>query len=134
MHYWIYGAGATILTGIVAFISFYPQSHFAAFMVIAAFCSLVAVYQLYTMDFSPAEIIISIIPICGIALVGNYIVGPTLPAETDNHGWLIPADLPVPTTNCFPDGRGLMFIAGRNIAKFDSSAVKATLLTLDSAK
>jgi hypothetical protein len=132
MHYWIYGAGATILAGIVAFISFYPQSHFVAFMVLAAFCSLVAAYQLYTIDFSPAEIAISIIPIFGIALVGCHVVGPNLPAETENHGWLLPAELPVPTTNCFPDGRGLMFIAGRNIAKFDSDAVKATLLTLDS--
>jgi hypothetical protein len=94
IHYWIFGARVTILGGVIAFISLYPQSHFLAFMILAASCSLVAVYQLYTTGLALAEIAVCIVPIFGLALVGYHVVRPNLPAETENHGWLIPADLP----------------------------------------
>jgi hypothetical protein len=57
-------------------------------MILAAACSLVAVYQLYIVDFDPAEIAVCIIPIFGFAVIGYHIVGPNLPAETESHGWL----------------------------------------------
>lgn len=131
IYHWVYVVGTTVLGGVVAFGSFYPQSHFFAFMIFAAWLALVVVYEL-SINFTPAEIVVCIIPIFGFALLGYHSVGPNLPAETENHGWLMPADWPVPTTNCFPDGRGLMFIAGRNITKFDSDVPKAALLTIDS--
>jgi hypothetical protein len=130
--HWTYGVAAAILGGLIAFVSIYPQNHFLALMIFAAALSLVAIYELYIVDFSLSEIAVCIIPLFGFALLAYYVVGPNLPAETETHGWLVPANLPLPTTNCTVSDHGLMFIAGSNVTTFDSPFSKAALLTLDS--
>jgi hypothetical protein len=60
-----------------------------------------------------------------------YYIGPNFPEETATHGWLYPANDPVPTANCFPNSPGLMFIPERNISKIDNSARKLIVLQVD---
>ena len=60
-----------------------------------------------------------------------YYVGPSLPEETPTHGWLYPANDPVPTTNCFPNSPGIMFILARNISKIDNTIQKFIVLQVD---
>jgi hypothetical protein len=60
-----------------------------------------------------------------------YYIGPNFPEETATHGWLYPANDRVPTTNCFPDRPGIMFILGHNISKIDNTIEKFIVLQVD---
>lgn len=141
LHHWVYVFGATLLAGVVAFVSFWKDSHFIALMLFATCIGLISVYELRTRKFSISFILGVIIGFYAIAGIASDYV-PTLPEETEFHGWLLPANEATPPNACdkkkdgpiwashgmgTPPPGALLFLAGSNAA-WTTSTGKSTVL------
>jgi hypothetical protein len=109
----------------------FGYNHYIAILIgFVAF--LASLYTAYHDDIISGRLFISLsiaaLLFCGVLA---YYVGPSLPEETPTHGWLYPANNPVPTTNCFTNSPGIMFILGRNISKIDNAIQKLIVLQVD---
>jgi energy-coupling factor transporter transmembrane protein EcfT len=58
-------------------------------------------------------------------------VGPTLPEETETHGWLFPSNKPEVHTGCSSAEQGIEFFIGGNVTKIIGSADSFPLINID---
>jgi hypothetical protein len=118
MSHLVYSFGVAFICFVVNFIFMWPENHFLSLIVLASSISLIIAYELHS-TFKCKKVIcfFSVLAIFCVCLAIYRIVGPVLPTESENHGWLLPAQEQTPPNGCdrYPPPAGaLLFIAGTN--------------------
>ena len=118
----------------------WPENHAFALVFLAATLSALAIYELRVVYRLPQPIIEASILMIVLGCGSIYLaIGPNLPTETENHGWLEPANEPLPSDNsCVFGGDvqqlrpdGMLFTLGKAGMWFQKkSGGKRPLLTV----
>jgi hypothetical protein len=131
LYHWVYVAGTTFLVGIVDFIFLLPENHLLAFLVVASWLSLVAIYELRK-RLSVSTMIAVILLIFLLSIVIAIIVGPVHLPDTEAIGTLVPGHGSEPNAcDAHPtDPNSLTIILGTNAVVGLPSQNKITALEI----
>lgn len=99
LYHIVYVAGATILLGVVDFVFLYPENHLLSFLILSAWLSLPAIYELHSRGLTE-HILPTIGAIFCIPLAMFAIIGPNLAPDMEITGALKPGVYPTPLNAC----------------------------------
>ena len=99
-YHWVYVAGFCIFSAFIDFTFLWPESPLWALLALAAVLILILIYELTVIGSAATRVALFVVMFFMLAGGTYWVIGPNLPIETEIHGWLQPANDPMPQTMC----------------------------------
>jgi hypothetical protein len=100
LYHWVYVAGGTLLVGVADFIFLWPENHLFAFLLLAAWISLVIIYETHQLHYSQRSIVIVVLSVFSISVGLSALVGPVHLPDAESIGLLQPDHEKDPPNGC----------------------------------